>query len=236
VSAVIPYGLVNTVHTHPAGSPGLPVDDGTTEPPDEEKFVVRVLVPCYKEGLDVVGPTVDAALTADLPPGVTRYVYLCDDGNDATKRAWLEERYGSRGDVVYVAGRVRAKGEVRVYDAEWSFAAEVGGCSKFPFCCSTPISRAVTQTTTRTTQKKQINGKSANLNNCLKNVIYGSGGGSSGGNGTGTAEPSSGAIPPNEIVVVFDADMRAKRNFFCKVGEACVCVRALVLVWAAPHI
>jgi len=32
ISAVIPYGVINVCHTHPSGSPGLPVDDGTLSP------------------------------------------------------------------------------------------------------------------------------------------------------------------------------------------------------------
>jgi hypothetical protein len=38
------------------------------------------MVPCYKEGLEVISATVAAAMEADLPPGVTRTLYLCDDG------------------------------------------------------------------------------------------------------------------------------------------------------------
>lgn len=53
--------------------------------------------------------TCDAALAALLPPGVTRTLYLCDDGADPAKRAWLEEHCPGS---VYVAGRERAKGEV----------------------------------------------------------------------------------------------------------------------------
>jgi cellulose synthase/poly-beta-1,6-N-acetylglucosamine synthase-like glycosyltransferase len=66
-----------------------------------------VLVPCYKESLGTVSATISAALEADLPPGVTRVLYLCDDGKDAEKRAWLEHNYGQgqRGQVHYVTGR-----------------------------------------------------------------------------------------------------------------------------------
>jgi cellulose synthase/poly-beta-1,6-N-acetylglucosamine synthase-like glycosyltransferase len=68
---------------------------------------VRVLIPCYKESLGTVSATISAALEADLPPGVTRELYLCDDGKDAEKRAWLEQHYGRghRGQVHYVTGR-----------------------------------------------------------------------------------------------------------------------------------
>jgi hypothetical protein len=49
--------------------------------------------------------TVIAALTADLPAGTRRTVYLCDDGSDAEKRAWAEA-LADRG-LVYVSSRER---------------------------------------------------------------------------------------------------------------------------------
>ncbi len=70
---------------------------------------MRVLVPCYKEALEVVETTLKATLNADLPWNTTRTVYLCDDGNDPVKRE-LCEKLGP--EVVYITGRVRQKGEV----------------------------------------------------------------------------------------------------------------------------
>ena len=52
-------------------------------------YHVRVLIPCYKEDLDIVQKTVAAALDATLPAGCARTVYLCDDGKDPEKRAWI---------------------------------------------------------------------------------------------------------------------------------------------------
>lgn len=68
---------------------------------------MRVLVPCYKESLGTVSATVAAAMEAALPPGVTRELYLCDDGKDGEKRACLERTYGQghKGQVHYVTGR-----------------------------------------------------------------------------------------------------------------------------------
>lgn len=43
--------------------------------------------------------------------GVSRELYLCDDGKDPTKRVWLETNYGDssgnvvKGKVHYVSGR-----------------------------------------------------------------------------------------------------------------------------------
>ena len=60
--------------------------------------------------------------------------------------------------------------------------------------------------TGRTLSPGEINGKSANVNNCLKNVVYHQYAG------------SYQDIPMTEVIVVFDADMAAKRNFFLKVS------------------
>ena len=51
-------------------------------------YHVRVLVPCYKEELEIIQKTVLAALDAPLPAGCARTIYLCDDGKDPEKRAW----------------------------------------------------------------------------------------------------------------------------------------------------
>jgi hypothetical protein len=61
--------------------------------------------------------------------------------------------------------------------------------------------------TGRTRAPNEINGKSGNLNNCLRNVIY----------ADHEGEPEG--IPAQELIVVFDADMAAKRHFFMKVLE-----------------
>lgn len=57
----------------------------------------------------------------------------------------------------------------------------------------------------RTRAPGEINGKSGNLNNALRNVIY-------------KDYESPADIPPEELVVVFDADMAAKKSFFVKVN------------------
>ena len=49
----------------------------------------------------------------------------------------------------------------------------------------------------------ELNGKSANLNNCLAQLY-----------------PTSKPIPASEILVVFDADMVPNPNFFTKILEA----------------
>lgn len=72
-------------------------------------YHIRVLIPCYKEDLEIVQRTVLAAREADLPAGCARTIYLCDDGKDPDKRAWIAT-LGP--DVVYVSGRIRKKGEM----------------------------------------------------------------------------------------------------------------------------
>ena len=51
-------------------------------------YHVRVLVPCYQEPLALIRKTIEAALDAELPKGVNRTIYLCDDGKDPQKRAF----------------------------------------------------------------------------------------------------------------------------------------------------
>lgn len=123
ISSVLPYGLLLVMHTTPHKRAGLPRDDGRTRP--VANFHVRVLVPCYKESMATIMATVGAALQADLPAGCQRTLYLCDDGNNPEKAAFVR-KLGPQ--AVYVTGRNRQPGE--------------------------------------------INGKSANLNNCLKHIIY----------------------------------------------------------------
>ncbi|KAK9908885.1 hypothetical protein WJX75_004221 [Coccomyxa subellipsoidea] len=106
-STVLTYGVwllyspVQEDFTEDPHNPGLPKV--------KLNYHVRVLVPCYKEELEIIQKTVLAALDATLPAGCARTVYLCDDGKDPEKRAWI----GTLGpDVVYVSGRFRKKGEM----------------------------------------------------------------------------------------------------------------------------
>jgi endoglucanase len=82
------YAVLLCRSTRSRGSPGLePVpDSGNLEAPPFAvsdkllKFHVRILVPCYKETLEVVRATVEGALRAELPENTRRTVYVCDDG------------------------------------------------------------------------------------------------------------------------------------------------------------
>ena len=71
-------------------------------------YHVRVLVPCYKESLEILRRTIMAAYDAQLPEGCHRTIYLCDDGKDPKKRKWVDSLAA---DVVYVSGRKRLPGK-----------------------------------------------------------------------------------------------------------------------------
>ena len=144
------YGL--NIVARPVHEPSRPDPDAPGLVLVDAPYHVRVLVPVYKESLDIVAKTIAGARAATLPAGCGRTVYLCDDGKDPAKRRWCE---AAGDDVVYVSGRARAAGE--------------------------------------------MNGKSANLNNCARHIY-----------------PEGCAIPPSELVCIFDADQVANPDFFLK--------------------
>ena len=55
-------------------------------------YHIRVLIPTYKETLEIVAKTVHAAYNAPLPSSCLRTIYVCDDGKDASKRKWCALR------------------------------------------------------------------------------------------------------------------------------------------------
>ncbi|RMZ57138.1 hypothetical protein APUTEX25_003595 [Auxenochlorella protothecoides] len=96
--------------------------------PDEKGVVrtlapyhIRVLIPCYKEPLDVVSKTVMAALFATVPANCQRTVYLLDDGRDPEKRKFIHSLRVP--NAVYVSGRKRAPGEMNGKSANINNAA-----------------------------------------------------------------------------------------------------------------
>ncbi len=74
------------------------------------RYYVHVIIPCHQEKLQVVQHAVLAALAAELPPGTTRAVYLCDDGKDPGKWAWAKEL--SDKGLVYAGSRSKQPGEL----------------------------------------------------------------------------------------------------------------------------
>ncbi|KAJ9528567.1 hypothetical protein QJQ45_020457, partial [Haematococcus lacustris] len=144
-TAFLPYAILLLRSVYPTGSLGLP--PGT----DKEASTAAVA------GMT---PRTDQTATD------CRTVYLCDDGKDAEKQAFIEALSATE-DVVYVSGRTRKKGEV--------------------------------------------NGKSANLNFCLHSIYA-----SLPRSEVNPEDVDWSEISNKELVVVFDSDMCAKPDFFCK--------------------
>ena len=72
-------------------------------------YHIRVLIPCYREPLQIVVKTINAAYDAVLPAGCHRTIYVCDDGKDPKLRRFCRAMGPS---VVYVSGRRREAGEM----------------------------------------------------------------------------------------------------------------------------
>jgi hypothetical protein len=122
--------------------------------------------------------------------------------------------------------------------------------------CVVPLTRRYVSGRVRPTG--EINGKSGNLNNCLKHVIFAgatqqaeaaaaaaaTGGGATTGRvksssttqkAAAAAAAATAAIPVQEVVVVFDADMVCKPNFFRHVSSPGV-VRGTCQLWQASSL
>jgi cellulose synthase/poly-beta-1,6-N-acetylglucosamine synthase-like glycosyltransferase len=108
--AVLPYGLCLVLKVDDPvpeavsrASQGLPAYTALN-------YHIRVLIPCYKEPLDVVTRTFLASMYAALPLNCKRTVYLLDDGKDPEKKEFV--RSLNMPNAVYISGRKRAKGEM----------------------------------------------------------------------------------------------------------------------------
>ena len=112
--AMLPYGLCLTIrvlYPLPAKGAGGGVGPGQSQaPPTAISYHVRVVIPCYKEPLDVISKTFMASLYAAIPPNCRRTVYLLDDGKDAEKKRFVHSLGVS--NAVYISGRKRSKGEM----------------------------------------------------------------------------------------------------------------------------
>jgi cellulose synthase/poly-beta-1,6-N-acetylglucosamine synthase-like glycosyltransferase len=108
-TATLGYAVLLIKHTRSRRTKGLPICKKGAPPPHPEnlRFHVRVLIPCYKESTDLVKETVLGALAAALPKDTLRTVYLCDDGKDPTKAAMVRELNEEWGCLGYVSGRTR---------------------------------------------------------------------------------------------------------------------------------
>ena len=108
--AVFPYGLCLVFKVDDPvpeavsrASQGLPAYTALN-------YHIRVVIPCYKEPLDVVTRTFLAAMYASMPINCKRTIYLLDDGKDPEKKEFV--RSLNVPNAVYISGRKRAKGEM----------------------------------------------------------------------------------------------------------------------------
>jgi len=80
-TATMGYAVLLIKYSKSRRTKGLPIAKKGQQPDlDNLMFHVRVLIPCYKENVDLVKLTVLGALKAPLPRNTLRTVYLCDDG------------------------------------------------------------------------------------------------------------------------------------------------------------
>lgn len=77
-------------------------------------YIIRCLVPCYREDLEIVKSTCLAALHMDYKyRGTNLFVYILDDGQDSEKKSWVEkmqveEEFGKR--IFYISRPERFRG------------------------------------------------------------------------------------------------------------------------------
>lgn len=134
-------------------------------------YVLRVLIPCYKESLAIVKRTVLAARKAHVPEGCEIFIYLCDDGRKKDKMKFVENLKDEH--VLYVSGTTST---VTTSDSSTSGSSDA-------------------------IEEKKGNGKSENLNRCLR-LVYPK---------FALDKPT---IPLNELVVLLDADQTCSEGFF----------------------
>ena len=209
-TTVLLYGVNLLLLPANSSSSAEAADEATGLPVVSTPYHVRVLVPCYKESLDILRRTVVAARDAPLPLGCAgKTVYLCDDGRDPKKRKWVD----ALGDpaVVYVSGRQRPAGEMNGESGrDWLVEEEARERER------TTKERARKKEKTRARKKNQpfffapnplfsfplcflrfflfpfssSTGKSGNINNVTRQ-LYGH---------------TRGRVPGNELICIFDAD------------------------------
>jgi hypothetical protein len=234
-TATIGYAVLLIKYSKSRRTKGLPIAKKGQQPDlDNLMFHVRVLIPCYKESTELVRTTVLGAVKAPLPRNTLRTVYLCDDGKVRPHRgvavAAAAAAAAAAGWAAAAAGRGGGGGGRH---------SSGGGCGRQ---CSrdagsrlTPLPPAPAPPPQDPSKEAMIrdlnaeygcleyvagrkrdpagetNGKSNNLNHCLKNVVY---------KDYWPVNPNGPKIPKTEVMVVFDADMVAKPNFFTKVRTA----------------
>ena len=77
----------------------------------ERKYHIRVLIPCYKENLEIVSHTVMACYYAPVPVNCKKTIYVLDDGNDPNKEKWVQGVNSE--NVVYLNNRKKQYVELK---------------------------------------------------------------------------------------------------------------------------
>eukprot|EP00475_Leptophrys_vorax_P022138 TRINITY_DN3009_c0_g1_i1.p1 TRINITY_DN3009_c0_g1~~TRINITY_DN3009_c0_g1_i1.p1 ORF type:complete len:681 (-),score=165.03 TRINITY_DN3009_c0_g1_i1:68-2110(-) len=75
-------------------------------------YVIRVLIPCYKEPVDIVNKVVLAATKLHFDRD-RLHVYLCDDGSDPKKEEWVKQLRKQGSKVYYVSRPQEHKGHAK---------------------------------------------------------------------------------------------------------------------------
>lgn len=97
--------------------------------PLSRAFHVRVMLPCYRESLDLIQATAYACIRAELPAGCYRTVYICDDGKDEGDAIHLLNCCQT--DCQGVGLLCDARPTVKLYDRPWQSSCVRAG---FPLC------------------------------------------------------------------------------------------------------
>jgi cellulose synthase/poly-beta-1,6-N-acetylglucosamine synthase-like glycosyltransferase len=77
--------------------------------PEKAEYIVRVLVPCYKEDVGIVKGTLLAAVDQAYPSDKL-FVYLCDDGKDPLKEEFVKSQQALGKNMHYVTRPEKYKG------------------------------------------------------------------------------------------------------------------------------
>jgi len=169
-------------------------------------YHVRVMVPCYSEPLDIISKTCEAAQRAALPAGcrVSFFGGVCLCLFWRSRESVEREKSLTKNSLFFLFFPLLPTSinnpthpptpshQVTVY------LCDDGKDPKKRRWCMAP-GRGVVYVSGRTRASGEMNGKSANLNNCAKQIY-----------------PEGQPIPPNEIICVFDADQVANPDFFLK--------------------
>jgi cellulose synthase/poly-beta-1,6-N-acetylglucosamine synthase-like glycosyltransferase len=192
--AMLPYGLCLCVRVREEVPPAVAAAAKGQAATTEVGYHVRVMIPCYKEPLEVVSKTMMAALYAAMPANCRRTGAppppLCagrgrcfDPNPHAVCAMYLELNPCalslSTAPAVYLLDDGR--------DAD-----------KRQFVRSLGLPNAV-YVSGRKRSKGEVNGKSANINNAARQIY-----------------PPGAPVPLEEVMCVFDADQVPNADFFSK--------------------